>query len=179
MKILRIFLLILIIIGIFAIITQKFWVPKLVDKILSTENTKNIILPEIQSNITLTNGRQCYTYSHEATPNEPYNVTEFIDMTITGTKVTGTKQGNQKGPDMTNGYTGKITGTLDQNMITDIFSYVVEGSHGQEKEIYKAGKNGLEKIRYPLIEEKGILVPDTTEEFKTLNYARVGCTASN
>ncbi len=40
MKFIRIFLLILIIIGIILIITQKSWVPKLVDRILQYENSK-------------------------------------------------------------------------------------------------------------------------------------------
>jgi hypothetical protein len=106
-------------------------------------------------------------------------VNEFIDITINGTKVTGTKTGTQSGPDMTNGYSGTIRGTLNNNTITDIFSYVVEGSHNQEGEIYKAGLTGVEKLRYPLIEVKGILVPDTTKPFSAMLYARVGCTASN
>lgn len=42
MKTLRIILLILIIIGLGLLLTQKFWVPKLVDKILSLENTPTI-----------------------------------------------------------------------------------------------------------------------------------------
>ncbi|MFA6353588.1 MAG: Gmad2 immunoglobulin-like domain-containing protein [Candidatus Paceibacterota bacterium] len=43
MKFIRIFLLILIIIGIFLLCTQQIWVPKLVDRILSSEASKNII----------------------------------------------------------------------------------------------------------------------------------------
>jgi hypothetical protein len=127
------------------------------------------------------NGRQCYTYSHDATTTEPYTTSEFIDITVNGTKVVGTKRGTQNGPDMTNGYTGTITGTLNDDTITDIFSYVIEGSPNKEKEIYKARVDqiGLEKLRYPLVEQGGILVPDTTKEFTTLLYARVGCTASN
>jgi TM2 domain-containing membrane protein YozV len=39
MKALRIFLLVLIIIGIGLLITQKLWVPKLVDHILKSENS--------------------------------------------------------------------------------------------------------------------------------------------
>ena len=129
----------------------------------------------------LKGGRQCYTYNHQATTTEPYTVNEFIDITIDGTKVTGTKRGTQNGPDMTNGYTGTITGTVDADTITDIFSYIVEGSHNQEKEIYKARADqiGIEKWRYPLVEGKGVLVPDTTKAHTTMLYARVGCTASN
>jgi|GEM_PF-2320752 len=132
-----------------------------------------------QDNLSLTDGQQCYTYDHKATTREPYTVTEFIDINISGTKVTGTKTGTQKGPDMTNGYTGSITGTLDNNVITDIFSYVIEGSKNKEQEIYRTSKIGIEKMRYPLIEKAGMLVPDTTKTFTAMSYARVGCLASN
>ncbi len=132
-----------------------------------------------QAPVTLTDGRQCYTYSHDATETEPYAVTEFLDITINGTLVNGTKKGTQNGPDMHNGYTGTISGTLLNNQITAIFSYTIEGSQNQEKEIYRAGLVGLEKLRYPLIEQNKMLVPDITKEFKILTYARVGCEGSN
>ncbi len=135
--------------------------------------------PGEQQVVKLTDGRQCYTYTHDATTDEPYTVTEFIDMTINGNKVAGTKTGTQSGPDMHNGYTGSITGTLDDNAITDVFAYTIEGSMNKEREIYRAGLTGIEKLRYPLIEQRGLLVPDTTQEAKVLIYARVGCTASN
>ncbi len=178
MKFIRIFLLILIIIGLVALATQKIWVPKLVNRIIASENI-SVVVPITQPNLILVDGRQCYTYNHEATTDEPYKVSELIDLTITGTKVTGTKSGTQKGPDMTNGYTGTISGTSDKNTITDIFSYTIEGSHGKEKEIYQTSKTGIEKLRYPLIEEKGILIPDMSKDFKAMEYARVGCEASN
>lgn len=127
----------------------------------------------------LKDGQQCYTFSHEATAEEPYTVNEFLDITISGKTVTGTKSGTQSGPDMTNGYVGSIVGTLDNNTITDVFSYMVEGAHNKEKEIYRANQTGIEKMRYPLLEEKGILVPDITKEFQILKYSRVGCDASN
>ena len=129
----------------------------------------------------LKNGRQCYAYNHEATKTEPYTVNEFIDMTVSGIKVNGTKKGNQKGPDMTNGYTGTLSGSLNADKINLIFSYIIEGSANKEKEIYQVKKDltGIEKLRYPLIEKLGMLVPDTSKEFKTMLYARVGCEASN
>ena len=176
MKTIRIVLLILIIIGIAAFATQKIWVPKLVNKIVASENTTEVI---VQSPVVLKDGRQCYTYSHEATASEPYTTTEFIDMTINGANVIGTKKGTQNGPDMTNGYTGTISGTLQNNTITDIFSYTIEGSHNKEKEIYRASVTGIEKLRYPLIEGKGMLVPDTSQPYATLLYARVGCESSH
>ena len=182
MKSIRIILFILIIIGIASLCTQKIWVSWLVNKILLSEKT-TIAVPSTkiisQANIILIDGRQCYTFNHEATKDALYTVNEFIDITIVGTIVTGTKKGTQAGPDMTNGYNGTIVGTLSNNKITDIFSYVVEGSKNKEKEIYRAGKTGIEKLRYPLIEEKGILVPDTTKEPQILLYDRVGCTAPN
>lgn len=49
-KTIRIFLLVLIIIGIGALITQKIWVPKLVDKILQSETPPQIIIPDINLN---------------------------------------------------------------------------------------------------------------------------------
>lgn len=180
-KFLRIFLLILIIIGLGLLATQKIWVPKLVNKIISSENTSAPIsvLPPPQPNLVLKDGHQCYVYSHDATVDAPYTVNEFLDINISGTKVTGAKSGMQSGPDMTNGYTGTITGTLENNQITDVYSYTVEGAKNKEQEIYRTNKTGLEKLRYPLIEEKGILVPDSTKEFTAMSYARVGCTASH
>ena len=179
MKIIRIILLILIIIGVIALITQKIWVPKLVNQILLSENVS--IIPSVQKNLSFENGRQCYTYTHEATKNEPTTVNEFMDITINNGKITGTKKGNQNGLEITNGYDGTLIGTLNNNMMDVLFSYTVEGSQGKQKEIYKVkeDKTGIEKLRYPLIEKNGILVPDTTKEFKTLFYARVGCVASN
>lgn len=182
MKTIRIFVFVLFIISIILLATQKIWVPKLVNRILSSEGTLTVVpvqTIQIQPNLTLTDGRQCYTYNHEATKAEPYTVNEFLDITISGKNVTGAKAGTQKGPDMTNGYSGTITGTLANNIITDVYSYTVEGAKNKEQEIYRTGKTGIEKLHYPLIEEKGILVPDVTKEFNAMLYARVGCTASN
>ncbi|MEI6280978.1 MAG: hypothetical protein WCP17_03205 [bacterium] len=180
MKAFRIFLLVLIIIGIIALITQNIWVPKLVNKILLSEKIASISNVE-QPDLTLVEGRQCYSYNHIGTKNEPYTVNEFININIVGKKVTGSKSGTQSGPDMTNGYNGTITGTLNNNIINDVFSYTIEGSPNKETEIYRTRVDqiGIEKLRYPLIDKGRMLVPDTTKEFKTLLYARVGCTASN
>jgi hypothetical protein len=49
MKAVRIFLFILIIIGISLLLTQKFWVPKLIDRILLSENTsQSLYINELQ-----------------------------------------------------------------------------------------------------------------------------------
>ena len=199
MKTLRIFLLILIVVGVAALVLQKSWVPKLTDWILAREGFPVAIQPETspaqasQNNAKraepagpaepgsfLDNGRQCYSFSHEATAGEPYAVNEFLDITVNGAMVTGIKTGTEKGPDMTNGYAGRIVGRLENNTITDIYSYIVDGSQNREQEIYRAkeDKTGLEKLRYPLVEKKGILVPDKTKNFQIMQYLRVGCDTS-
>jgi hypothetical protein len=139
-----------------------------------------VVTEPIQQPISLVDGRQCYTYSHEATKEEPMTSTEFIDMTIAGTKVTGTKYGTQLGPELSNGWEGTITGTLSGNTINVAFAYTVEGSKNTEHEIYQAGLTGIDKLRYPLIDKyKDGLFPDTSKEFKRIPYVRVGCEASN
>lgn len=179
MKVIRIFLLVLIIIGLAALATEKLWVPKLVQHIISKEGVPVPVAPTPQANIVLENGRQCYTYSHGATPEAPYAVNEFIDMTITDGAVNGLKAGTQSGPDMTNGYGGTIVGTSSKDGMNVVFSYTVEGSQNKEKEIYRTGLTGIEKLRYPLVQSGDMLVPDTTKDFQVLRYARVGCTPSN
>ncbi|MDQ3075933.1 MAG: META domain-containing protein [bacterium] len=178
-KFIRIFLLVLIIVGLGLLVTQKMWVPKLVDRITSSENTPPVLVEATQSNISLKDGKQCFFYSHEATTAEPYNVTDFLTIEIAGNAVTGKKTGTQTGPGVSNGYQGSLVGTLEKNIITAILSYVVEGSQGKEKEIYKAGKIGIEKLRYPLLEESGMLVPDLKKGYQTLNYIKVDCPVEN
>jgi hypothetical protein len=144
---------------------------KPVTLISTPENTQPVVA--------LVDGRHCYAFNHEATKDAPYTVNEFLDITINGKNVSGTKTGTQSGPDMTNGYTGTITGILEKDTITSVFAYTIEGSSNKEQEIYRAGLTGIEKLRYPLKEAKEMLVPDTTGEVKILTYAQVVCTASN
>jgi len=144
---------------------------------------KSVLKPTpmpVESTPTLENGRQCYTYSHAATTAEPYDVTEFVDITAKEGAVAGTKTGTQKGPDMTNGYSGTLTGSVSGDTLTVVFSYTIEGSKNKEQELYRIrqDKIGIEKLRYPLIEKNSMLVPDTSQEFKTMLYARVECTGS-
>lgn len=130
------------------------------------------IAPVVQENL---EGRNCFMYQHEATKDEPYKVSETIDINVAGGVVSGTKKGTQAGPDMTNGYEGSLKGTLDKDVVDVVFSYVIEGSANKEKEIYLVKKDILEKLRYPLIESKNMLIPDTSKEYKTLDYIRVDC----
>lgn len=175
-------ILIVIIVGIIAVAiyffshSQKKAVDFSVDPIINTPSTtEKAITP-------LTDGRQCYTYSHEATPDAPYTTSEFIDMTISGTKVTGTKHGTQSGPDMTNGYEGTLVGDLGENgmKINVAFAYTVEGSQNIEHEIYQAGLTGIDKLRYPLIDKfRDGLFPDTNKAYTLMHYTRVRCEGSH
>ncbi len=166
MKAFKIFLLILVVVGV-------------VSFIMHTKKVSAPVVSEVQPDLSFENGRQCYTYNHEATNDAPYTVNEFIDITISHGSVVGTKRGTQAGPDMTNGYSGTLVGTSDRKTMQAVFSYTIEGSKNKEKELYRTNKTGIEKLRYPLVEGTGMLVPDTTKEFQALMYARVSCTPSN
>lgn len=133
-----------------------------------TINNGNVI-------VSIVSPRACYKYHQLATVSAPYAVDEYVDVTINGTKVNGTKKGTQVGPDMNNGYAGTLVGTLDKNLITAVFSYTVDGSQGKEKELYKVVSAGLQKMRYPLIMKAGVLVPDLAKKYTHLEYVKVDC----
>lgn len=138
--------------------------------------TNPVVIEPTPQPLTFTQGRQCYTYAHQGTPDAPYTTSESIDMTIQGTQVTGTKQGTQSGPDMTNGYTGSLTGTIAGDTMTVNFAYTVEGSQNTEQELYTLTKSGIDKLQYPLIDAfKDGLFPDTTKEFTRREYVKVAC----
>ncbi|MBP6866222.1 MAG: hypothetical protein KBC12_01610 [Candidatus Pacebacteria bacterium] len=173
-KFIRIFLLVLIIIGLGLLATYKMWVPKLVDMIMVREQVP--LASVVESNeYNLTDGRNCYAYSQVATKDAPYTVNEWLDVTIADGKVTGTKSGTQSGPDMTNGYEGTISGSVQGGTLNAVFSYTVEGSANREQEIYIAYKDGLEKYRYPLSDQGIILVPDLTKAYAKLQYVHIDC----
>ena len=117
----------------------------------------------------------CYAYHQTSTPSAPYTVDEYLSIIMKGDEISGTKKGTQSGPDMTNGYEGTLVGLKDGDTATLLFSYIIEGSSGVEKEIYKFVEMGIEKWRYPLVEEGEILVPDTTKAYSALLYQMIDC----
>jgi len=159
---------ILFLLGAFYVSQNKEKVPVVISQAIINLTPEEIATIKIQ-------GKTCYAYHQEATLDAPYAVDEYINITITGNNITGIKKGTQSGPDMTNGYTGTLKGTVDKTTISTVFSYTIEGSNNSEKEIYNIVSNGLEKLRYPLKEEEGTLVPDTTKEYKTLSYNTIDC----
>ena len=146
-----------------------------------TKITYGQIMTDIDCNdvkiIEHTNGRMCYVYHQPKTTSAPYAVDETVTIDANNALINGTKQGTQNGPDMTNGYTGTLSGKRTGNTINVLFSYTIEGSKNVEQEIYKYVSDGLEKMRYPLVQKKGILVPDTTKPFTKLEYTATDCSS--
>lgn len=136
---------------------------------------QNEVLPTEEIVAESKDGKYCFYYSHIATDSEPYHTAENVYLEILGDKVSGSKYGNQEGPDMTNGYEGSIEGSIIGDTIEVVFSYVVEGSAGKEFEIYELKGDSLVKLRYPLREGKGMLIPDKAGELKSINYIKVNC----
>lgn len=147
--------------------------------VMSIKNKQTITAEpvSVEPTVSDTTFNTCYSYHQVATTEAPYAVDETLFISTNGNIITGTKQGTQNGPDMTNGYNGSVTGTINGDTITAVFDYIIEGSSNKEQEIYKKTATGLEKLRYPLIQEKGMLVPDTTKEFKIIPYTQIACSS--
>ncbi len=124
----------------------------------------------------LADGEYCYGRIQEATEEAPYAVEEHLKLSIAGDAVTGTKSGTQSGPDMTNGYTGTLSGQrMDMVMIDAVYSYTIEGSENKEQELYSIGPNLLTKFRWALKEEGDMLIPDKTEDPSVITYVSEPC----
>ena len=120
-------------------------------------------------------GEYCFARVQEATETEPYMVEEYINLVMNGATVTGTQSGVQSGPDMTNGYQGDLLGTRTGNELKLVFDYEIEGSRGQELELFSLVGDNLHKHRYVLKDENGVLVPDMESTPKTLIYTPEAC----
>lgn len=117
----------------------------------------------------------CYRFTHPSTDTEPYDTSESVRLTLTDTTATGEKSGTQRGPEMWNGYTGTLTGTRNGSELDVRFDYTIEGSEQTERELYTVGESILTKHRYQLIEQDGILVPDTTSTPFDITYQQIDC----
>ncbi len=122
----------------------------------------------------------CFVYKHTATNDAPYTVEEHMTLTRVRGEITGTKQGTQAGPDMTNGYTGTLAGKANaEGSIEMVYAYTVEGSTGKELELFTIQGETLVQQRYPLIEGKydgvTMLIPDQTKPAEALVYTQEVC----
>jgi hypothetical protein len=117
----------------------------------------------------------CFSRIQKATPEAPYSVEEKITLKIDGSTVVGEKSGTQSGPDMTNGYTGTLTGSHAGSIFVLRFDYAVEGSKQSEEEEYVLGEGVLVKLRYPLLDKGKVLVPDKSKEPIEQNNTEAPC----
>ncbi len=133
---------------------------------------------EITSGV-IADGTYCYGRLQIASTEAPYNVEEHITITISDGQVMGVKTGTQNGPDMTNGYEGTLTGTIDNSLLELTYAYTIEGSQGKELEIYSLDLDNLVKNRWSLIDVKKngetILVPDMIGEPTLITYTKEVC----
>lgn len=133
------------------------------------------LCPDVSALSHILDGQTCFSYRHEASLEAPYDVHEYMELKVSDAKVTGTKTGTQQGPDMSNGYTGSLDGSIVGNLMTVVYVYTVEGSSNKEQEWYRIIDEGLVKERYPLIETSDMLVPDITGTMTELTYTKVEC----
>ncbi len=148
---------------------------------LSTKNKSAEVVqvvPELSSSIP-TSGQYCFVRIQQATEVAPYSSEEHVVLDFNGTQVTGTKKGTQVGPDMSNGFEGKLSGNTIDNEMELTYSYTVEGSQGKELEVYTFADKNLVKKRWVLEDKKingeNILVPDYVGEPTLYTYTPETC----
>ena len=117
----------------------------------------------------------CFSYNKEPTESMPYSVSEEVTLSLSEESFFGTKRGTQSGPDMTNGYSGEISGVRKGNNLEGIFTYTIEGSFGSERELYTLEQNILTKHRYSLVQDGDILMPDMQSEKQDIIYQEMAC----
>lgn len=126
--------------------------------------TVSIEVPEpVSRSLATDEGTFCFIRGQIATETAPYSSTEHIVITRTGNSIFGTKSGIQSGPGVSNGFTGTLDGMIDNDIITVVFAYTVEGSTGKEQEEYRATTTDLVKRHFQLKDAKGMQIPDTTQ----------------
>ncbi len=122
----------------------------------------------------------CFVYKQAATDDAPYAVEEHMSLTRVRGDITGTKEGTQMGPDMSNGYTGTLAGSAkEEGSFELVYSYTIEGSKNKELEIYNIQGESIVKKRYPLSEGKyngiNMLIPDQTKTSNSIVYTPEEC----
>lgn len=148
--------------------------PAPVNEVVAPE-VENVPVEDVTETEVITNGKFCFDRTQVATDEAPYSAEEYIELNINENMVSGIKNGSQVGPGVSNGYEGNLSGETQDGTIGVIFSYVIEGSAGKEKEEYILRDGDLIKIRYNLVEEDGILTPDKTTEPSEIAYLKAEC----
>jgi hypothetical protein len=148
--------------------------PAPVNEVVAPE-VENVPVEDVTETEVITNGKFCFDRTQVATDEAPYSAEEYIELNINENMVSGIKNGSQVGPGVSNGYEGTLSGEIVNGTIGVIFSYVIEGSAGKEKEEYILRDGDLIKIRYNLVEEAGILTPDKNTEPSEIAYLKSEC----
>lgn len=117
----------------------------------------------------------CYVYKQGVDEQAPNGFIETISLEIIGDSVIGKKKGLQFGENMLSGYSGQLSGTKNGEKLDVLFKYEIDGSSGTEKEIYTFINGALQKLRYQLVEQGDMLVPNTTGEPTVYAYEQVPC----
>jgi hypothetical protein len=138
-------------------------------------DVENVPVEDVTETEVIASGKFCFDRNQVATDEAPYSAEEYIELNINENMVSGIKKGSQVGPGVSNGYEGTLSGEIIDGTIGVIFSYVIEGSAGKEKEEYILRDGDLIKIRYNLVEEDGILTPDKTTEQSEIVYLKSEC----
>lgn len=118
-------------------------------------------------NVAFTEGQiYCFGRLQKATADAPYRVEEHMRLVQVAGKITGTKQGTQAGPDMTNGFTGTMRGEMKDDYLEFIYAYTIDGAAQKEFEVYTIDGANLIKQRYALSEATKdgdkVLIPNLT-----------------
>lgn len=121
----------------------------------------------------------CFSRVQKATKDAPYRVEEHMKLTRVRGEITGTKSGTQSGPDMTNGFTGTMTGVAKDGYLEFTYSYTIEGSKQKEFEVYLIDGTDLVKQRYTLDDAvkdgEHILIPNLTSTPTLITYTSEPC----
>jgi hypothetical protein len=145
---------------------------------ITTNNNEEALVSNIP-----TENKYCFVRKDKGTEDAPYSLEENVVLNFNGSKVTGTKQGIQEGPDFINGYVGTLSGATITNELGDemelVFDYEVDGSQNKELEVYVFDNDKLIKKRWVLHEAKingeNILVPDYVGEPTIYTYTKIEC----
>lgn len=144
-------------------------------------NTPEVSKTPIVVSVPLAESRPyCFAYKNTATEGAPYSVEEHMTLTRVRGEITGTKDGTQSGPDMTNGYTGTLKGKANaEGLIELVYSYTVEGADGKELELFTIQGEDLIQTRYPLVEGRyegvTMLIPERTKALEEMVYTQEEC----
>lgn len=121
----------------------------------------------------------CFGHLQEATKDAPYAVEEHMNLTRVRGEITGIKSGTQSGPDMTNGFTGTMTGVAKDDYLEFTYAYTIDGSKQKEFEVYTIAGADLVKQRYTLDDAvkdgEHILIPNLKSTPTLITYTSEPC----